>query len=214
METPCLAIARAHAVRTLSAGHAKRKGRLVSGRTVRRRVMRITLPDEAEQSAAAPTRADMLVAEEPLGIRVNGTALTITMRSPGDDLELAAGFLVSEAVIRSPADIAEIKLCDGTSCGHAGHDELGNIAEVTLAAGVELAPGARRNFMTTGACGVCGRRASPTYPFCRMRCWRGLSCGSHLRCWPRSPVGCGARSACSRAPAACTPPGCSPPAVS
>jgi FdhD protein len=157
METPCLAIARAHAVRTLCAGHAKRKGRLVSGRTVRRRVMRITLPDEAGQSAAAPTRADMLAAEEPLGIRVNGTALTITMRTPGDDLELAAGFLVSEAVIRSPADIAEIKLCDGTSCGHAGHDELGNIAEVTLAAGVELAPGARRNFMTTGACGVCGK---------------------------------------------------------
>jgi len=129
----------------------------LAGRTARRRVLRITLPDEAAQPAAVAARADVLAAEEPLGIRVNGTALTMTMRTPGDDLELAAGFLVSEAVIRSPADIAEIKLCDGTSCGHAGHDDLGNIAEVTLAAGVEVAPGARRNFMTTSACGVCGK---------------------------------------------------------
>jgi FdhD protein len=81
----------------------------------------------------------------------------MTMRTPGDDLELAAGFLVSEAVIAGPADIAGIKLCDGTACGHADHDGLGNIADVTLAAGVTVAPGARRNFLTTSACGVCGK---------------------------------------------------------
>ena len=138
----------------------------MSGRTARRRVLRITLPGDGRLGGRAP-RADFLAGEEPLGIRVDGTALTMTMRTPGDDLELAAGFLVSEAVIRSPADIAEIKLCDGTACGHAGHhradhhgaghDGMGNIAEVTLAAGVELAPGARRNFMTTSACGICGK---------------------------------------------------------
>ena len=98
---------------------------------------------------------------------MNGTALTMTMRTPGDDLELAAGFLASEAVIRSPADIAEIKLCDGTACGHAGqngaghhgagHNGMGNIADVTLAPGVTVTPGARRNFLTTSACGVCGK---------------------------------------------------------
>ena len=115
-------------------------------------MLRITLPGDGRPGGSAP-RADFLAGEEPLGIRVDGTALTMTMRTPGDDLELAAGFLVSEAVIRSPADIAEIKLCDGTACGHADHDGMGNIAEVTLAAGVELAPGARRNFMTTSACG-------------------------------------------------------------
>jgi len=119
-------------------------------------VLRITLPADGRPGGSAP-RADFLAGEEPLGIRVDGTALTMTMRTPGDDLELAAGFLVSEAVIRSPADIAEIKLCDGTACGHADHDGMGNIAEVTLAAGVELAPGARRNFMTTSACGICGK---------------------------------------------------------
>src|SRR5262249_21407280 len=81
----------------------------------------------------------------------------MTMRTPGDDLELAAGFLVSEAVIRSPADIAEIKLCDGTACGHGDDHDMGNIADVTLAAGVAVGPGARRNFMTTSACGVCGK---------------------------------------------------------
>jgi FdhD protein len=113
-------------------------------------VLRITLPDGGRPGAAAP-RADVLATEEPLGIRVGGTALTMTMRTPGDDLELAAGFLVSEAVIRGPADIAGIRLCDGTACGHGDHDGLGNIADVTLAAGVTVAPGARRSFLTTSA---------------------------------------------------------------
>ncbi|WP_300610973.1 formate dehydrogenase accessory sulfurtransferase FdhD [Trebonia sp.] len=105
----------------------------------------------------ADPRADLLAAEEPLGIRVDGAALTMTMRTPGDDIELAAGFLVSEAIVRSPADIAEIKLCDGTSCGHGDHDGLGNIADVKLTAGVSVPAGARRNFMTTSACGICGK---------------------------------------------------------
>jgi FdhD protein len=128
----------------------------LSGRTARRRVLRITLPGD-DRPGGASARADLLAGEEPLGIRVDGTALTMTMRTPGDDLELAAGFLVSEAVIATPSDIAGIKLCDGTACGHADHDGLGNIADVTLAAGVTVAPGARRNFMTTSACGVCGK---------------------------------------------------------
>ena len=114
------------------------------------------MPGDGRPGDSAP-RADFLAGEEPLGIRVDGTALTMTMRTPGDDLELAAGFLVSEAVIRSPADIAEIKLCDGTACGHADHNGMGNIADVTLAPGVTVTPGARRNFLTTSACGVCGK---------------------------------------------------------
>jgi FdhD protein len=128
----------------------------VSGRTARRRVLRVTLPGDGRPGGST-SRADFLAGEEPLGIRVDGTALTMTMRTPGDDLELAAGFLVSEAVIGSPDDIAEMKLCDGTACGHADHDGTGNIVDVTLAPGVELAAGARRNFMTTSACGICGK---------------------------------------------------------
>jgi FdhD protein len=119
-------------------------------------VVRITLPDDG-RPGGSEGRADFLASEEPLGIRVDGTALTMTMRTPGDDVELAAGFLVSEAVVRSAADIAGIKLCDGTSCGHGDHDGMGNIADVTLAPGITVSEGARRNFMTTSACGVCGK---------------------------------------------------------
>jgi len=126
------------------------------GRTARRRVLRLALPDEG-RPGAAEHRADLLAGEEPLGIRVDGSALAMTMRTPGDDVELAAGFLVGEAIVTSRADIAEVRLCDGTSCGHAGHDGLGNIADVTLAAGVTVRPGARRDFMTTSACGICGK---------------------------------------------------------
>lgn len=140
---------------------ARGKGGALSGRTARRRVLRLTLTDDTgpDSTAQASPRADLLAVEEPLGIRVDGQALTMTMRTPGDDLELAAGFLVSEAVVRAPGDIAKISLCDGTTCGHTDHSEgeLGNIADVSLAPGVAVTPGARRNFMTTSACGVCGK---------------------------------------------------------
>jgi FdhD protein len=122
-------------------------------------VLRITVPASADGGApaGASSRADFVAAEEPLGIRVNGSALTLTMRTPGDDIELAAGFLAGEAIIRSAADITQIKLCDGTSCGHHDHDEMGNIADVTLAPGITVAAAARRSFMTTSACGICGK---------------------------------------------------------
>src|SRR5215510_3433247 len=126
----------------------------MSGRTVRRRVRRIRLPEDRGDPQLTE-RSDLLAAEEPLGIRVGGQALTLTMRTPGDDLDLAAGFLVSEGIVRARGDIASIRLCDGTSCGHAGHDGVGNIVDVDLRPGVALAPAARRNFMTTSACGVC-----------------------------------------------------------
>jgi FdhD protein len=139
----------------------------VSGRTARRRVLRVTVPAAGQGAAgqdgpgrvSAAARADLLAAEEPLGIRVDGTALTMTMRTPGDDVELAAGFLVGEAVVRGRDDIAGVKVCDGTTCGHLDHtdDEIGNIVDVALAPGVAVSPGARRNFMTTSACGVCGK---------------------------------------------------------
>jgi FdhD protein len=133
----------------------------VAGRTARRRITRVTVTESGVPTAGVTVaaRADLLAAEEPLGIRVDGTALTMTMRTPGDDLELAAGFLVSEAIVRGRDDIAAMKVCDGTSCGHLDHtdDEIGNIVDITLAPGAEIPPGARRGFMTTSACGVCGK---------------------------------------------------------
>lgn len=134
----------------------------MSGRTARRRVLRVTVPAADPGTAGRVTssaRADLLAAEEPLGIRVDGTALTMTMRTPGDDVELAAGFLVGEAVVRGRDDIAGMKVCDGTTCGHLDHSagEIGNIVDIALAPGVTVASGARRSFMTTSACGLCGK---------------------------------------------------------
>jgi FdhD protein len=146
----------------------------MTGRTVRRRVLRISLPGDAAGPVTVE-RADFLAAEEPLGIRVGGEALALTMRTPGDDIDLAAGFLVSEGVVTSPADITGIVICSGERCGHADHgdadhggadhgdadhggaDGTGNIADVTLRPGLALRPELRRNFMTTSACGVCGK---------------------------------------------------------
>jgi FdhD protein len=128
----------------------------LTGRTARRRVVRVMVPSDGLAGGVA-ARADLLATEEPLGIRLDGSALTVTMRTPGDDVELAAGFLAGEAVVCSPDDIAEIRLCGGTPCGHGDHEGMGNIADVLLAPGVEVGSGVRRNFMTTSACGVCGR---------------------------------------------------------
>ncbi len=130
----------------------------MAGRTARRRVLTVTLPGEG--AATTRQRADLLAVEEPLGIRVGGEALTMTMRTPGDDIELTAGFLVSEGIVARREDVREIRLCDGASCRHERHDdhEIGNITDVTLtAAATATALGRRRGFMTTSACGVCGK---------------------------------------------------------
>jgi FdhD protein len=141
----------------------------VSGRTARRRVTRVTVAENATDDDArdagavthvtAAARADLLAAEEPLGIRVDGTALAMTMRTPGDDVELAAGFLVGEGIVRGRDDIAAMKVCDGTSCGHLDHadDEIGNIVDIALGPGAVVTAAARRSFITTSACGVCGK---------------------------------------------------------
>jgi FdhD protein len=126
----------------------------MTSRTARRRVLRVTL-----DGGAAP-RADLLAAEEPLGIRIGGQAVTLTMRTPGDDLDLVAGFLVSEGIAASAADIADMRICSGERCGHdhdEDHEDLGNVADVTLAPGIVLRDGQRRNFLTSSACGVCGK---------------------------------------------------------
>ena len=126
----------------------------MTGRTARRRITRLRVGD-----ALITEQADLLAAEEPLGIRIGGQAVSLTMRTPGDDVDLTAGFLVSEGVVSTAADIAGIRICDGTACGHdhQSAEEIGNIADVTLAPGVRFEPGLRRNFLTSSACGVCGK---------------------------------------------------------
>jgi FdhD protein len=137
----------------------------VAGRTARRRVTRISV-----DAGGVSERADLLAAEEPLGIRIGGQAISLTMRTPGDDIDLTAGFLVSEGIIASAADIASIRICDGQQCSHdhsasdhgasqdgASADEVGNIADVALRPGLTVQPALRRSFLTSSACGVCGK---------------------------------------------------------
>ncbi len=126
------------------------------GRTARRRVLRVFVAADTAADATRTSRADLLATEEPLGIRIGGQAVSMTMRTPGEDVDLTAGFLLSEGIAGSAADIESIRICSGERCGHGDHDGMGNIADVTLRAGVQ-APAPRRNFLTTSACGVCGK---------------------------------------------------------
>jgi FdhD protein len=91
---------------------------------------------------------DDLTIEEPLEIRIGHKALATTMRTPGHDEELAAGFLVSEAIIRKRQEIAEISAARR------------NVVMVNLAAGVKLKLNSARRFGTiSSSCGVCGKES-------------------------------------------------------
>jgi FdhD protein len=99
------------------------------------------------------SRPDTIAAEEPLEIRVDKRPLAVTMRTPGDDIDLAVGFLLSEGVIRSTDDVRTAILCAGDATPNTY-----NVVDVTLAPGVpppETDPS--RNFYTTSSCGVCGK---------------------------------------------------------
>ena len=91
-----------------------------------------------------------VVVEEPLEVRLDGAPVAVTMRTPGQDTELAVGFLITEGVIRDPAALA--------SATHCAEDA--NVVEVRSvpgAAGVE--PPRARAFVASSSCGVCGKAA-------------------------------------------------------
>jgi FdhD protein len=101
------------------------------------------------------TRPDTLAVEEPLEIRLAGTSLAVTMRTPGHDFDLVHGFLATEGVIAGAEDVAELRYCDSVDA--EGRNTY-NVVDVELAAGVPVPPGAlARNFLTSSACGVCGK---------------------------------------------------------
>lgn len=106
--------------------------------------------------ARGETRRDVVAVEEPLEIRVGTESLAVTMRTPGHDFELAAGFLFNEGVIRSGADIRKIGYCQA-------EPQQYNIVTVELGGDVEFDPKRlERHFFTTSACGVCGKVALDT----------------------------------------------------
>ena len=100
---------------------------------------------------------DLVAVEEPLEIRLAGEPVAVLMRTPGDDHRLALGFLFTEGVLSSAADVAAV-----FHCGRPGAEGYGNAIDVAPASGARIAwdrlDGAQRSFAATSACGVCGRK--------------------------------------------------------
>lgn len=103
---------------------------------------------------------DSLAVEEPMEIRLSwiesggrrAESLAVTMRTPGEDFELAAGFLHGEGLVRSADDLLELTYCAGPE------EQEYNVVEARLAPGLTVDLEAlRRNFYTTSSCGVCGK---------------------------------------------------------
>jgi FdhD protein len=119
--------------------------------TARRRAHHLT-------ADRAVTRPETLAVEEPLEIRVNGAAVTVTMRTPGSDIELAQGFLLTEGVIGAREDVLTIRYCEGRDARDAQGANTYNVLDVTLAPGVRPPDlDVTRNFYTTSSCGICGK---------------------------------------------------------
>ena len=110
--------------------------------TERARVVRV-------RDGVASEVPDVLAAEEPLEIRLNGEPVSVTMRTPGHDTELAIGFLVGEGIVRSE-DVSGVFEC-------RSEEGDGGVADVKLRSGAAPSGGWQRNFYATSSCGVCGK---------------------------------------------------------
>ncbi len=106
---------------------------------------------------------DILAVEEPLGIKINYTLnnnpiqknIAVTMRTPGNDFELAVGFLFTEKIIDSIDDIESVKYCEGDRKSDLDSE---NSVKVILKDGIKPnLNSAERNFYITGSCGICGK---------------------------------------------------------
>jgi FdhD protein len=99
---------------------------------------------------ATSAKPDLLAVEEPLEIRLRNEAISVTMRTPGNDFELAAGFLFTEGILHSAGEIGSMRHCDEA--------EERNIVDVHPADGVQIdTTKLQRNFYATSSCGICGK---------------------------------------------------------
>ena len=129
--------------------------------TSRRRITRRTGDTTTE-------RADTVVVEEPLEIRVNGSPITVTMRTPGADFELAQGFLLTEGLIAARHDVLTVRYCKGAD--DDGTNSY-NVLDVTLRPDIP-APQVdiTRNFYATSSCGVCGKASLEAVELASQHC--------------------------------------------
>lgn len=124
------------------------------GRVTQRRKVHKYVLDGSPAALEFPIRhrEDVLAVEEPLEIRLGQLSFSVTMRTPGDDFDLVAGFLVSEGIIWAPEQLVSLRFC-------AGEDENGvqtfNVVEAQLRPDVDV-PSKGRNVFTSSSCGICG----------------------------------------------------------
>jgi FdhD protein len=106
------------------------------------------------RGAEGESREDIVAIEEPLEIQLGGAPLAVVMRTPGHDEELALGFLVTERVVASPAQVVSVRHCRAV----ADPDAAENVLRVLLADGVAIDLDAlRRNLYASSSCGICGK---------------------------------------------------------
>jgi FdhD protein len=116
----------------------------------------ITAEVQTVESGLSSCRSDLLAIEEPLQFCLNGSPISITMRSPGSDLDLAVGFLFTEGIID---DVGQILSMNADS-DEDGAGKSGDRVTIRLRPEVAIDPGRiRRNFYTSSSCGVCGKLA-------------------------------------------------------
>lgn len=108
------------------------------------------VPIQRRRDGRSESSADVVVAEEPLEIRLGGERVAVTMRTPGpgEDIELAVGFLSGEGIV-DPVDVATVRECPPRADG--------GVVDVLLREGAEPKDGWQRNFYATSSCGVCGK---------------------------------------------------------
>lgn len=116
----------------------------------------ITAPVQTVEKGFSSSRCDSLAIEEPLQLCLNGSPLSITMRTPGSDLDLATGFLFTEGIVDDASQILSMR-------AESAEDSSGNSCDqvtIRLRPDVPIDPSrVRRNFYTSSSCGVCGKVA-------------------------------------------------------
>lgn len=113
---------------------------------------RVVLPIGGEPGHE-DTRADVVAVEEPLEIRVDGAAVNVTMRTPGDDFDLTLGWLATEGALHHPSGVRTLRHCQDLAADGA---PTFNVVEVASGEGFDAAAIGGRTTFASSACGVCG----------------------------------------------------------
>jgi FdhD protein len=105
------------------------------------------------EAGGSTAREDRVTVEEPLEIRVGADTLAVTMRTPGHDHDLAAGWLLAEGIVSRPEELVRIEHCRETR----SPEEEGNVVIVRTSAPAAALDRARRLLLTSSSCGICGK---------------------------------------------------------